>query len=271
MRKRARTESAPPAAWSSLLANAVAKPGVISEAYRRFWNYSAGNQLLALFQCFERKLEPGPIHTFLGWQELGRHVRKGEKALTLCMPVTVKPRRKAAESESEEDSPRETFTRFLYRPHWFVLAQTEGEPYRPQELPEWSEARALAALSVTRASFRHLDGNAQGYAVRREVAVSPIAFAPHRTLFHELAHVVLGHTEEVGRMDDGEHTPRSLREVEAESVALICCESLGLSGAEYSRGYIQHWLTGEAIPERPAHRIFRAADQILRAGRPQDG
>lgn len=55
-------------------------------------------------------------------------------------------------------------------------------------------------------------------------------FAPHRTLFHELAHVVLGHTAE-SQMTDDERTPRNLQEVEAEAVALICCESLGLSGS----------------------------------------
>lgn len=37
-----------------------------------------------------------------------------------------------------------------------------------------------------------------------------------------------------------------LREVEAEAVALICCESLGLPGAECCRGYIQGWVRHEA-------------------------
>jgi hypothetical protein len=56
-------------------------------------------------------------------------------------------------------------------------------------------------------------------------------------------------------------------------VALLCCESLGLEGADYARGYIQHWLSrgsasnAEAIPEKSAQKIFRAADQIIRAGR----
>lgn len=35
---------------------------------------------------------------------------------------------------------------------------------------------------------------------------------------------------------DTEETPSSLREVEAESVALLCCEALGLEGADYARG-----------------------------------
>lgn len=84
--------------WAALLLDAVNKPGVISTAYSRFWNYSTGNQLLALWQCMLRGLEPGPINTFLGWIDLERHVKKGEKALTLCMPVTVKRKANADEA-----------------------------------------------------------------------------------------------------------------------------------------------------------------------------
>jgi antirestriction protein ArdC len=88
---------------------------------------------------------------------------------------------------------------------------------------------------------------------------------PHKTLFHELAHVTLGHTAE-GPSHDGQHTPRSLKEAEAESVALILCEALQLSGADYARGYIQDWLRGAVMPERSAQKIFHAADLILKAG-----
>jgi hypothetical protein len=42
---------------------------------------------------------------------------------------------------------------------------------------------------------------------------------------------------------------------------------LGIEGAEYSRGYLQHWLEGGTIPEKNAQRIFKAADVILKAGR----
>lgn len=288
MRASNATRQDPPAArehpdWTELLVKAVKTPGVISTAYSRFWNYSVGNQILAWFQCLQRGIELGPIHTFMGWKELGRHVKKGEKAITLCMPVTVKCRGREAAADDVGDGelattmvanaaadakPAPKRTVFVYRPHWFVLSQTEGADYAPAELPEWSEARALDTLKVERVSFSHADGNAQGYARDRQVAVSPIAFTPARTLMHELAHVVLGHTAESQRMDDDDsRTPRDLREVEAECVALICWSSLGLGGDEFSRGYIQHWLKGQEIPERSAQKIFKAADQILRAGR----
>lgn len=286
----AATEPAHPE-WSQLLIDAVTKPGVVSNAYSRFWNYSVGNQLLALWQCLARKLDPGPIHTFPGWLQLGRHVKKGEKAITLCMPVTVRRKRKKVSSEPTPvdavgDAERQvtgpsagvpeaqgplTKTVFTYKPHWFLLSQTDGDDYVPTALPDWSEDRALDILKITRVPFRHTDGNCQGYASGRTVAVSPVAALPHKTLVHEVAHVVLGHTtEDPGLLDDHEFTPRSLREAEAESVALIVCESLNLVGADFCRGYIQHWLAGQTIPERSAQKIFKAADQLLKAGYPGD-
>jgi hypothetical protein len=120
-------------------------------------------------------------------------------------------------------------------------------------------------------AFDLTDGNVQGYARERTIAVSPLAALPHKTTFHELGHVLLGHTAEA-ELSDTEHTPRSLREVEAEAVALICCESLDLPGADFARGYIQNWnASGEPIPEHSAQKIFRAADLILKAGAPPVG
>ena len=85
--------------WSALLVEAVNKPGLIMEAYSAFHNYSIGNQILALVQCQLRGLEPGPINTFPGWQALGRTVKRGERALILCMPITRKVRDEEAARE----------------------------------------------------------------------------------------------------------------------------------------------------------------------------
>ncbi len=261
------TERKPMVSWAALLDEAVKKPGFIHEAYSRFHNYSLGNQLLALFQCLEHGVQPGPLATFPKWKELGRHVKKGEKALTLCVPLACKRTRTVTKEDGTEQDEEFTFTHFTYKAHWFVLAQTEGAEYKPTAMPEWNEQTTLERLNIERIEFGNLDGNAQGYARRgRKIAINPIAALPHKTLFHELAHVVLGHSEEQN-FSESETTSRDVREVEAEAVALLCCESLGLPGAEFSRGYIQHWSRGGAISERSAQRIFRAADEILRAGR----
>jgi len=43
--------------WSALLIEAVTKPGLIMKAYSAFYQYSCGNQLLALLQCQLRYME----------------------------------------------------------------------------------------------------------------------------------------------------------------------------------------------------------------------
>jgi hypothetical protein len=147
-----------------------------------------------------------------------------------------------------------------------VLAQTDGAALASASMPAWDAARALTALDVAEVPFDVLDGNVLGFARARTIAVSPITPLPHKTRFHELAHVLLGHTAE-GEQADGERTPRSLRECEAEAVALLCCAALELPGVEQCRGYIQAWWgAGHPIPERSAQRILKAADQILKAG-----
>lgn len=262
-----RAEKKAMVSWAALLQEAVTKPGYIHEAYSRFWNYSLGNQLLALFECLERNVQPGPLATFLKWKAMGRHVKKGEKAITLCMPLTRKRAKTVKKDDGTEQEQDSAFTSFLFKAHWFTLAQTEGAEYKPATLPDWNEQTALQRLNVERVEFEALDGNTQGYAKRgRKIAISPLAAHPVKTLFHELGHELLGHCDE-GDLSDTEITPRDIREMEAEAVALLCCESLGLPGADFSRGYIQSWGKGQAFSERSAQRIFHAADQILRAGR----
>jgi len=60
-------------------------------------------------------------------------------------------------------------------------------------------------------------------------------------------------------LSDSEATPRDIKEVEAESVAFILCNILDLPGKDESRGYIQHWLSGQEINEKSAQKIFAAA------------
>jgi N-terminal domain of anti-restriction factor ArdC len=244
--------------FATMLQTAVTEPGLISRAYTAFHGFSLRNQILAAMQCAERSIPVGPLATFAGWKGKGRHVKRGEKALSLWRPITVK-----RPADEPDDEPA-VVTRFVLRPFSFTLAQTDGQAVEPIVSPAWDRARALAALNVTEVPFAHADGNVQGYAHGRAIAISPVATMPHKTTFHELAHVMLGHTDQA--MSDGGELPRNLREVEAESVALLCLESLGLPGAEFCRGYIQHWLGTQSIPDASACRIFKAADQILREG-----
>ena len=259
------TETTP--SFADLLATVASEPGRLEAAFSRFHNFSLGNQLLALGQCYVRGIEPGPIATYNGWQTLGRQVLKGQKAIELCMPITCK-RKGTDEATGEEKTA--TFTRFVFKPRWFVLSQTDGAEYVAPAPPTWNKDQALRALDIAEIPFMEMNGNVQGYAQHRGVCVSPITERPFATLVHELAHVVLGHTTGGARLEDGTVIGRGTMEVEAESVALLVLGSLGQDGLEFCRGYVQSYLKGGTIDERTAQRIFKAADTILRAGRVDD-
>ena len=280
-------------AWSELLVRDVDEPGLICEAYSRFHGYSLGNRLAAQIQCEMRGLEPGPLNSFNGWHKLGYGVQEGQKALTLCMPLKGTLHREKKGSASPDGQTAngqldveavEYIRAFVWKPKWFVLSQTvplseNTKAVSIQAPTGWDRDLALRALDITPVPFDITDGNALGFASARTVAVSPLSPYPFKTLFHELGHVVLGHTTANFRgegnaaleLSDGETLSSALIEVEAESVALLLLATLDLPGQEFCRGYIQHWLSGpdglqQDIPEKSAQRIFGAADRILCAG-----
>lgn len=256
--------------WQHLLKQALTVPGTLSKAYSLFHNYSLGNQLLASFELARRGLPLSPIASFMRWKELGRSVKKGEKAIPLVMPVTLK--KKSEDPDAGEESADGVRTIFILKRNWFSLDQTEGEAFKPEmSIPEWDKAKALATLDIKEVPFEMVDGNCQGYVKRcvREVAINPVAAMPWKTLFHEIAHHLLGHTaagDATGVMADGPSMPKCIMEAEAEATAYLCCATLGLPGMEESRDYIQNWLDGEEFPDKSARRVFTAADKILKAG-----
>lgn len=241
--------------YSQLLSEAVSKPGILSACYSRFYTYSLGNQIWLWSQILGRNEELAPVNTYKRWLTLGRQVKKGEKSLAIAMPVTIKDR-----------GTDETFTTFMLKSCLFTLNQTEGEDYvQEAKSPEWDVELALDVLKIEQVPFAELDGNMQGYARGKSFALNPIAAFPHKTRFHELAHIVLGHTKDTD-FSDGAILTRDVREVEAESTAYILCNVLGLPGLEESRGYIQNWLADGQLQDKTAQRIFSAANKILKAG-----
>ncbi len=250
--------------WAQLLQDAVSQPGTISAAYQSFHRFSMGNLILAAIQIEDRKLPFGPIATYPAWQALGRQVRKGEKAIELCMPVTSK---RAERDKVTGEETEYVFTRFIFRRNWFLLAQTDGKDYVPEPVAEWDPNQALRTLNISRVPFDNFNGNIMGYATgNRTVAINPVNPHPEKTLVHEIAHIVHGHIDPDVLASDG-RAPRSIEELEAEATALLVCDALGIDGQPEMRGYIQAWFGRSPIPETNARRIMHAADVILRAGR----
>ena len=262
--------------YKGLLIEAVTMEGELSQYYKMFYNYSIGNMFMAMSQLNARNLPINRIATFKAWDKLGRKVKKGQKAIRLSMPKTVKYDHKQKDGSIEE----RVFQSFITIPRWFSYDQTEGNEIGMEDitLPTWDKDKALTALEITEEAYNQPMQNAQGYAYANEdgkqfIAVSPTAQFPYKTRFHEIAHNVLGHTKERleshGALHDTNLTTTSVKEVEAESVAYILLNLLGLDGAKQSRGYIQNWIGAEvhgSISDKSAQKIFSAVDKILKAG-----
>ena len=99
-----------------------------SEGWRRwvrvrasFHTYSAGNCMLLALQCHQRGIEPRHVAGFRAWLNLGRCVRKGESALRILAPVTVKQR----DRQGEDTDERRVFFKTAFV---FEVSQTEPLP-----------------------------------------------------------------------------------------------------------------------------------------------
>lgn len=259
-----------PVEWVELLRQAVEEPGTISKAYSLFHSYSVGNMMLAFYQLQSRKLPLGPIASYSRWQSLGRQVRKGETAIIMQVPRTFRKTIKDKDGEEKEEQGKY----FTFRPTCFTYYQTDaiegvedGTHKLTDEMPDWSMRRALKALDVRERTYDDLDGNKQGYSLPkiRSIHINPAGQHQDRTRLHELTHVLL-HQDGYNGTDH-----RGVIEAEAEAVSFIVSTVLGFSGAEESRGYIQHWMQKAGVDEltdKTAGRIFATAQKILAAGRP---
>lgn len=233
--------------------------GKLLKGFSNFHNYSFGNQMWAMWQMMDRGIEVSPIATFKKWQSLGRQVQKGSKAIALLMPVTVKDKDKLGNEVKK--------TVFVARNNWFAMSQTQGDDVQFPEIG-FNFDRALETLKITKEAFQLTNGNVLGYAKKgRVLAINPIGEKPEATLFHEMAHILLGHCDgETDVFEDDVTTQKNLKEVEAESVALCCMLALGVEGTEYCVGYVKNWQKTEEIPMDSVRKIFKVANEILRAG-----
>lgn len=245
-----------PPQWHELLETAISLPGRAGETYSRFRTLSLGNQALIMMQS--EIVEPQ--HTYKGWAAMERQVKKGSKAKAIFVPMF----RKEEKENGEEDR---KLSGFKLVNCMFGVSDTEGEDLPEYEPAIWSKERALGALAIEQVAFELTDGNAQGYARERQIAINPVAAYPFKTLQHELGHIVLGHTSESGMEEYRQH--RGLMEFQAESTAYLALNELDAKDqfdAAESRNYIQTWLRNEQPEEAAIKQVFTATDKILKAG-----
>lgn len=201
-------------------------------------NYSFRNILLAKTQY--------PYGSFLAsfkrWNELGRKVKKGSKAVKI-----FKPNFKKVETNDEDESMDVQLVGFLTVPVFFY-EQTEGEPLPIDKVfiklkgdcPEARKiigyAEKIAAMDNCPVIFGDAEG-ANGYykPSTHEIVVDDSLSINQKakTLVHELVH------SKVHRYDTS--STISQQEVVAEGAAFVVCSYFGLDTSDYSFRYVKSW------------------------------
>jgi len=233
-------------------------------AMGRFHRYSFGNVLLIAIA----RPEATHVAGFQTWKKLGRHVCKGEKGIMILAPIVSRRRREGrsearrqAEEEDDEDyGPVVAFK----AAHVFDISQTDGKA-----LPEFAAVSGDPAEHTERLrefalglgiQLRHqyIPGGAQGASAGGTILLRP-GLEPAEefsTLVHEVAHELL-------HQGDGRPESRTVRETEAETVAFVVCEAVGLQANGAAADYIQLYQGDSKTLAESLERIQRTASMLI--------
>ena len=196
---------------------------------------------------------------FHTWRTLGRFVRKGEKGIAILAPIVA---RRRDDTEADESKTVVGF-RTAYV---FDVEQTEGAPLpQPSEAqgdPGEAIARLKSAIVSQGIALEYADdlGGALGLSCGRciRVLTGLSAASEFAVLTHEYAHEMLH------RGSDRPES-RNTRELEAEAVAFVVGQAVGLEVAEASRDYIHLYRGDSNALTASLERIQRTASSILQS------
>lgn len=227
-------------------------------AMARFHRYSLHNIMLIASQ------RPDATHVagFHTWKRLGRFVKKGAKGILILAPVVL---REEAEPKQKDEKNERAAIRFRAA-YVFDMADTDGNPLpefgkvegdpsgRTDRLKEFLAGRGIQ-LEYSDTIFP-----AQGQCSPGKIVILPGQAAPEEfaTLVHEVAHALLHQGAQ-----RTESTKR-VRETEAEAVAFVVCEGIGLA-ASSSVDYIHLYDGNQETLAASLERIQHTSAEILTA------
>lgn len=235
-----------------------------------FHNFSLNNTLLIWSQMPDATRVAG----FRQWENLGRHVRKGEKSIKIFGYST----RKVTEQDEKTGEDKTTSRPYFPVLSIFDIAQTELEEGRVDDstiahkLTGADDSDIYGRVSTYLRSTgwdvsRGDAGRANGYTTidgtRRIVIADTLEPAQAaKTALHEAAHAIL-HAEE-SAAEYVEH--RGVKETEAESVAYVLAAMLGLDTSAYSVGYVAGWAKADVeVIRSTAANVLRAVATLSAA------
>ena len=200
----------------------------------KFHRYSFGNVLLILSQM------PAATHVagFGTWKQMGRFVKKGEKGIVIIAPMSIRPKEDKPEGQEQSDRAKPILRfRGVYV---FDVTQTDG-----QELPEPSRVggdpqhhltkiKEQVAERGIKLDYDDLPPGADGVSRGGRISIRPGLEPANEfsVIVHELAHELL-------HRGDQRPTSKTVRETEAEAVAFVVCQAIGLETGSAASDYIQ--------------------------------
>jgi N-terminal domain of anti-restriction factor ArdC len=226
-------------------------------AMARFHRYSWHNVMLIASQ------RPDATHVagFNTWMQFGRFVKKGAKGIMILAPIM---RKNTQEDLSEEETSNVTLGfRAVYV---FDQADTDGKPLAELASAEGDPSgyterlRQFVTERDVQLEYSHSIYPAQGQCTAEKITLLPgqSAAEEFNSLAHEVAHSLLHFTERRGE------TTKRVRETEAEAVAFVICEAIGLK-AQNSADYIQLYSGDKETLVSLFECIQRTSTEILAA------
>lgn len=235
-------------------------------AMGRFHNYSFGN----ILEIARQRSDATRVAGLYAWNQLGRKVMKGQRGIRILAPMIGTLRKKDGEARQGSD-PATVNTPVLvgFRAVYvFDVSQTEGA-----ELPAFTE-RTKGEVGEYRE--RLIDFIiAQGIQLEFKESIAPalgmsyggrIVLFPGQqpaeefsTLVHELAHEMLHKAERRTA------TTKTVRETEAEAIAFVVSQTIGLDTGRASADYIHLYHGNAALLAESLEVIQRTSALILSA------
>ena len=242
----------------------------------KFPNYSVNNVLLIQAQNPQATLVSG----YKDWQKkFNRHVNKGAKALYITAPI-IKPLNEE-EKKKYNTTEDKAIVAYRYVPV-FDIANTTGEPVLTahdfitnEYTTEQTEIFCTDKLNKVAEhiekeygisiSFKPLDKDIGGYYRPKDhtIALNSLNSKTEqlKTLFHEFAHSQLHNTKALKELD--EPLTRAHKEAQAESVAYLSMQTMGIDTSGYSVGYISTWAQDKDLMKQSLQEIKKVFNQTL--------
>jgi len=202
------------------------------KAMSRFRRYSVGNVLLILAQ------RPDATHVagFKAWRAMGRHIRRGQHGIVITAPCVRRHKLKENPAGTEDDEEVYAFR----QAYVFDVSQTEGRALPQPPRADGDPGQYLVKLRGFVASrgialdYAAELGSAEGVSGGGVIAIRQglAAAEEFSTLVHELAHELIHHAPDATR-------DKTVVETEAEAVAFVVCQMVGLDSVVASSDYIR--------------------------------